>query len=191
MGFQLTEGFFTDVDVDFFGKCQNNKALLGWRSGLEPLESRLRKRNAKAKVYLGKEFIYSRRVGWRLNRYGSVKVLKSMWSIVESGVYSKLLNISYRPPAGKHFEPRPLTIHGNIIVQFVFYSGGLSLALLILVAESRKKIASWFHSSSFGVKLRFLIRNFLNQSQGAFLQGLRLLRRRERGTILVLAVNAT
>jgi len=124
MGLQLTESY-DEVDVDFFGKCRNKKALLGWRSVLKSLQKQLRERKTIANVYLGQEFIYTRRNGWRLKRYGTVKVLKRMWAVVESGVYNELLNISYKPPPVPAFEPRPLTIHGNIVVQFVFHSVGL------------------------------------------------------------------
>jgi len=173
MGLQFTGDQFSQVGVGFFGKCRDRKALLGWRSILEPLQKRLHERHAKVNIYLGQEFIYTRRTGWRLNRYGSIKALKRMWTLVESGVYNKLMNISYKPPTAPFFEPRRLTIHGNIFVQFVFHSGGLLLALLVFVAELHKKIILRFNSIR--LILKFLLKNVLHQSQKAFLQGLRFL----------------
>jgi len=173
MGLVLTKDEYNQVDIDFFGNCRRRKALLGWRSVLEPLQNHLPKRHAKANVYLGQEFIYSRSVGWRLNRYGSVKVLKRMWTLVETGVHNKLLNISYKPPAGKVFEPRRLTMLGNIVVQFFFHLSGLLFEFLVFIVELRKKIALCFNPV--GSIFSLFIRNFLHQFQKAFLQGLRFL----------------
>jgi len=128
---------------DFFGKCKN-KAFLGWRSVLEPLEKQMIQKQLKAYVYLGQDFIFSRSLGWTLKRYGSVKVLKRMWTIVESGVYNKLLNISYKPPSIRVLEPRAIKITGNIFVQFVLHSCGLLFASLILIIEVRRKIRFFF-----------------------------------------------
>jgi len=177
MGLQLTKDVYNQVDIRFFfvffGNCRRRKAFLGWRSVLEPLQNHLPKRHAKANVYLGQEFIYSRSVGWRLNRYGSVKVFKIMWTLVESGVYNKLLNISYKPPAGKVFEPCRFTMLGNIVVQFVFHLSGPLFALLVFVVELRKRIALCFNPVRSIFSL--FIKNFLYQFQEAFLQGLRFL----------------
>jgi len=101
------------VNIGLFGKC-HKKALLGWRNVLKPLEKELSIKYKSARVYLGEEFIFTRHAGFSLSRYGSIKVLKRMWTVVESGVYNKLLNISYKPSAGKIFEPRQVTLKGNI-----------------------------------------------------------------------------
>jgi len=126
--------------VDFFEKCEYRKALLGWQIDLERLQKQLLENNFTANAYLGKEFIFTRRLGWRLRRYGNVKVLKRMWTLVESGVHNKLLNISYKPPRGTVFQPRPVNIMGNISVRFVVHSFGLLLSILLFIFESRKKI---------------------------------------------------
>jgi len=131
----------TEVKVDFFGKCQQKKALIGWRSVLEPLEKQLQnQKQFKSQVYLGQEHIFTRRIGWRLKRYGSPKVLKRMWTIVESGIHQKLINMSYTAATGTVFEPRPIKIHGNISVQFVFHSFGLLVALMVFTLELHEKI---------------------------------------------------
>jgi len=172
MGLQLMKDDDTHVDVDFFGKCRNKKALLGWRSILEPLQNQLRKKQAKANVYIGQEFLFTRHLGWQLNRYGSIKVLKRMWTLVESGVHNELLNISHRPPAAPALKPRQLTIHGNISVQFVFHSCGVLFAFLVFAIEFHKSIALYFNS--FCLISSFFIKNFLHQFQKALVHGLRL-----------------
>jgi len=78
-----------------------------------------------------------------------------MWTSVESGIHGKLLNISYKPQVGKVYEPYPLTIHGNIAIQFVYLSGGLLLALLIFIVELRQ------HILLLGVRFGLLMRNML------------------------------
>jgi len=160
-----------DGVLDLLIKCKNH-ALLAWRSVLEPLEKQLLIKHEKAKVYLGQEFIFPQRTGWKLSRYGSVKVLKRMWTIVESGVYNKLLNISYKPPAAVHYEPRRVKINGNIFVQFVYHSFGLSFALLVFIAEFHKRIHLCF--TPVLVIFSFLIRNFLQQTQNAVLLGIKI-----------------
>jgi len=145
--------------------------LLGWRSELVEIEKELVKKHNKARIYLGQEYIFIKRKGWRLNRYGSIKILKRFWTIVESGVYEKLLNISYKPTKAKVYEPRPLTIHGNIFVQFVFHLFGQLLALLVFIVELHTLIALYF--SLVYVTVGFLITNFLHQSEKAFQLGLK------------------
>jgi len=133
-----------DIDVKFFGKCEKD-ALLGWRSNLVRLEDELRLEFESAQIYIGAEFIFSRRYGWQLQRYGSIKVLKRMWTLVESGVYGKLVNISYKPPLRyKASGPRPLKIRGNISVLFIYNSCGLLLALLAISRTMMKRIAILF-----------------------------------------------
>jgi len=91
-------------------------------------------------------------------------------TLLESGVYNKLLHASYKPPKAEVFEPRHLTIHGNIFVQFVYHFVGLLIAFLIFVAELHKHTIDWFHKVR--VKVDFLIRNFFYQSKQAILHGL-------------------
>jgi len=158
---------------EWFGECREKKALLGWRgkNDLAELAMKLRRKHKSAHISLGEEFIFSRRKGWLLDRYGSIKFLKRMWTLVESGVYNELLNISYKTPIAKPSEPRKLAIHGNIFVQFVLLSGGLLLAFLIFIAEFHKNIIRGFCSVRDSV--RFLISNFLQHCQEAFLLGLK------------------
>jgi len=157
---------------EWFGECREKKALLGWRSrgDLVYLEKKLRRKHKSAQISLGDDFIFIQHKGWRLDRYGNIKVLKRMWALFESGVYTELLNISYKRPIAQAPEPRKLTIYGNIFVQFAFLSCGLLLALLIFVAEFHKAVARSvdFVRNSVG----FLIINFLQLSQKAFLIGL-------------------
>jgi len=163
----------TQVGVDFFENCKNNKALLGWRSVLEPLEKKLRRKKVNADIYLGEEFIYTRHVGWRLKRYGTIKVLKRMWTIVESGVHTKILNMTYKPPTGTVYEPRRIKIQGNISTQFVFHSCGLLLALLIFIAELHKSAIRFFMLACGILGLWF--KNFVLQSRKFLLCGLKFL----------------
>jgi len=172
MGFKLTHGIDMRVDVYIFGKCQK-MALIGWRSDLEPLEKQLKERHVKSNVYTGQEILFSRRQGWELKRYGSIKVLKRMWTIVESGIHSKMLNISWKPSAETVFEPRKFKIDGNIFVQFAFHASGLLLALLVFIAELHKRILLCFNLVC--LRFNFLIRNFLKQTQQAFLFGYKFL----------------
>jgi len=130
------------------------------------LEKQLCIKHRSKRIYLGQEFIFTERKGWRLSRYGSIKILKRFWTIVESGVYNKLLNISYKPPIANVYKPRRLTIFGNIFVQFVFHSFGLLLAFLVLVAELHKHII--FCLNSVRLTVGFLIGNFFHQSKKAF-----------------------
>jgi len=155
----------TDKDVlnrgsEWFGECREKKALLGWRSedGLVDLERKLRMKHKSAHISLGEEFIFTRRKGWHLVRYGSIKYLKRMWTLVECGVYNELLNISYKLPTTKTIQPRKLAINGNIFVQFVFFSFGLILALLTFIAKFHKTITWRF----FFVRdtVSFLVRNY-------------------------------
>jgi len=139
----VTSKVWTDeqpVRVDFFGTCRDRKTLLGWRTELEDLEKELLEKNLTAKIYLGEEFIFSRRRGWILKRYGNIKILKRMWTAVESGIHNKLLSVSLKLPVRKVFQPRPVNIEGNILVQFVFQSFGLLLALLAFIVEFHKSI---------------------------------------------------
>jgi len=170
MHHELTAGSGSQVNVEFFGKCRK-KALIGWHSVLEPLQKQLLEKHRDSEVNLGKEFIYSRRIGWCLNRYGSIKVLKRMWTIVESGVHNKLLNISYKYPVEKVFKPRRVTIQANIFVQFVFHSFGLLFALIVFIVELRKVIGSFLCAL---LKLFcFLIGNFIKQFRKAFSLGIK------------------
>jgi len=161
------------VGVNFFEKCQRNKALLGWRSVLERLEKKLRKKNVHSDIYLGEEFIYTRHIGWRLKRYGTIKVLKRMWTIVESGIHNQILNMSYKPPAGTVNEPRRINIQGNISTQFVFHSCGLLLALLIFIAELHKSAIRSFKLVC-GI-LGFWFKNFVYQCQKGLSCGIKFL----------------
>jgi len=143
---QLQDSVF-DLNAEFFGECEK-QALLGWRSSLVRLEQELREEYKNAHIYVGKEFIFSRHFGWQLQRYGNVKVLKRMYTIVESGVHGKLLNVSYKPRADRRvFQPRPLAIHGNISVPIVFHSLGLLLAIGNFISQAHTSITLWFHNS--------------------------------------------
>jgi len=157
---------------EWFGECREKKALLGWRSkdNFVKLQRKLRRKHKSAHISIGEEFISVHRQGWRLNRYGSIKVLKRMWTLVESGVYNELLNISYKPPKAQPSDPRKLEMHGNIFVQFVFLSCGLLLAFVIFIVEFHKTITRCFCSVCDSVI--FLIRKFLQHSQKAVLLGL-------------------
>jgi len=142
----LTEDDELERVLQWFGECQEKKAWLRWRDELVNLEIKLRRKLKSAQISLGKEFIFSRRKGWGLYRHGSIKVLKRMWTLVESGVYNELLNISYRPPMAKVSQPRKLAIQGNIFVQFIFLLCGLLFGLVIFVAEFYKTIVWCFVS---------------------------------------------
>jgi len=150
---------------EWFGECREKKVLVGWRSedNFVDLEKKLLRKHKNAHISVGKEFIFSKRTGWRLNRYGSIKVLKRMWTLVESGVYNELLNISHKPPIAQASQPRKLAMHGNIFVQFVFLAGGLLLAFLNLIAEFHRIFKRAFCSVRDSVG--FLIMNFLQHSQ--------------------------
>jgi len=158
---------------DLFGNFGIKKALLGWRSELVRVENDTSAKlmHSRANIYVGQDFIFTRNVGWHLTRYGNIKVLKRMWTVVESGVYDKLLKTSYKPPLGKTFDPRRLSIQGNISVQFVFHLLGLAFAWLVLVVELRKTYVFLFWCLC--VKIDFLVTNFLQQSQKVFLFGLK------------------
>jgi len=155
-----------ELKANAFGKCEK-KALLDWRRHLIDVEKELRMKHKGASIYLGQEFIFTRSKGWKLRRYGSIKVLKRMWTIVESGVYNKLLTVSDKPPKGKIFEPRGVKLQGNIYVQFVFHSLGLLLALFVFITELHKSIILCLGSVAgiFG----FLLKNFSHQSKKAVL----------------------
>jgi len=160
------------LTTEFFGNC-SKKAVLGWRSLLEPVHSALIEKFGTSNVNLGEEFLFQRRLGWRLKRYGSIKVLKRMWTVVESGIHDKLLNISHKSPAPKVSEPRQLTIHGNILVQFVILSFGVLLAWLVFTAELHRIIAWSFYSVR--MKVDFLIKTWLHRSQKALILGVKYL----------------
>jgi len=179
IGLYPNHGSFSTIDVDSFEKCPNKKALLGWRSDLELLQNKVRQNQTNANIYIGQEFIYTRRKGWQLKRYGSVKVLKRMWTLVESGVYNEMHNISYKPLAAKVFEPSRLTIHGKIFIQFDFHSVGLLFALLVFVVELHKRIALCFNSVRLMCSL--LVRNFFYQCQKVFLFGWKFYSRTRNG----------
>jgi len=138
----LVESDF-DLEVEFVGECVKD-ALLGWRSKLLELEKDLRMEYKGAQIYVGKEFIFSRRKGWQLQRYGSVKVLKRIWTAVESGIYSKILNLSHKPRVDEVVEPRRLTIYQHISVPLVYHSFGLLLAFVVFITEVKNRIALWF-----------------------------------------------
>jgi len=70
----------SQAKVKFLGKCRK-KALLDWREHLVKLKTELSIRHKCARIYLGEEFIFNRRRGWRLNRYSSIKILKRFWTI--------------------------------------------------------------------------------------------------------------
>jgi len=165
---------FPQRQLDFLRKCQKT-ALLHWRSVLEPLEKQLLEMHEKAIVYLGQEFIFTQSSGWRLRRYGSIKVLKRMWTLVESGVHNELLKISYKPPVGAVYEPRRITIHGNIFVQFDFHSFGLLLALLVFFVEFHKRINLCF--SPVRIVIGFLVGNFVIQARKAIMQAFKIYKR--------------
>jgi len=163
-----TSNRFSQLSAEFFAKCPQ-KAFLGWHNLLEPLHKELVEKHGISKVNLGEEFLLQRRIGWLLKRYGSIKVLKRMWTVVESGIHSQLLNISYKNSPAKAFKPRRVNIQGNISVQFVVHSCGVLLALLVFIAELHKIITNFACTvyTMFGV----LTRNFMHQSQKAFLLG--------------------
>jgi len=163
------KGFF-----DLLRKC-NKSALLDWGSVLEPFEKELLQNHEKTQVYLGQEFIFTQTTGWHLERYGKIKVLKRMWTLVESGAYNQLLNISYKPPVALRYEPQRVKIDGNIFVQFVFHSFGLLVALVVFIVEFHKRINLFF--KPIRVIFSFLLGNFLHQTQKAFLLGLKILGR--------------
>jgi len=90
------------LNSDNFGNC-SKKIFLGWLNYLKPVHKQLLEKHGKSNVNLGDESLFSRKFGWRLKRYGSIKVLKRMWTVVESGIHNKLLNISYKRPAAPVF----------------------------------------------------------------------------------------
>jgi len=172
MGYKIKDSFeYVKEEIDFLKKCQKT-AFLDWRSVLEPLEKLLLEKHNKPKVNVGQEFLFAQSAGWRLKRYGSIKVLKRMWTIVESGIHNKLRNISYKPPVRTGYKPQKVEIDGNIFVQFVFHLFGLLFALLVFIAEFHKRINSFFNPVRVTVSL--LNRNFLKQAQKAFLIGLKI-----------------
>jgi len=137
----------------------------------------LLKKHDKSKVYLGREFIFTVHSGWRSRRYGSVKVLKRMWTLIESGLYNELRNISNKPPIGKTvYVSRRIQIDGNIFVQFIFHSFGLLLALLVFIVELHRRINLFCNPVR--VILNFLLSNFLQQTEKASLLGLKFIIRR-------------
>jgi len=157
-------------------KCQKT-ALLEWRSVLEPLEKQLLQKHDKEKVYIGQEIMFTQHSGWRLRRYGSINVLKRMWTLVESGIHNELRNISYKPPLERIvYDSRRIQINGNIFVQFVIHSIGLLLALLVFIVEFHTRITLFCNPVR--VIFSFLISNFLQQSQKASLLGLKCFVRR-------------
>jgi len=170
---EVIEHYEDQLKFEWFGECREKKALLGWRTedNFVGLERKLRRKHKSAHVSLGEEFIFSRRLGLRLDRYGSIKVLKRMWTLVESGVHNELLNISYKPPIANPIQPRRLAIHGNIFVQFVFLSCGLLFGLLIFVAEFHMSVTLYFYSVRNSVG--FIIKNVLQHSQKAFQLGVK------------------
>jgi len=173
MSYKRKDNFgFPKGELDFLRQCQKS-ALLDWRSVLEPLEKQLLKEHEKAKVYLGQEFLFNDHTGWRLHRYVSIKVLKRMWTLVESGIYNELRNISYKPSAGAVYEPQAIKIDGNIFVQFVYHSAGLLLAFLVFIVELRNRINLCFNAVR-GICC-FYLSNFLQQTQKAVLLAFRIL----------------
>jgi len=173
MGYVFKDNFgFHQGQLDFLNQCQRT-ALLYWRSVLEPLEKQLLEKHEKAKVNLGQEYLFTHNAGWQLRRYGSIKVLKRMWTLVESGVYNELRNISFKPSVGTFYKRGSISINGNILVQFIFHSFGLLLALLVFFVEFHKGISSFLNPVR--VIFSFLIRNFVQQTQKALLRGLKIL----------------
>jgi len=168
----LGENQNEEMDQNSLEKCAKT-AYLGWRSVLEPMQKKLLKKHVKEKVHLGHEFLYTRRSGWQLQRYGTVKVLKRMWTLVESGVYNELRNLSYKHPAGTRFKPQQVKIDGNIFVQFLYHSSGLLLALLFFIAECLTRIIVCLNSVR--MIFCFLVRNFLIQTRKALLRGKKML----------------
>jgi len=166
--FNFIKTIVTGLSVEPLIGCQK-KALLGWRDQLKDIEKNIRIKHDSAHIYLGQEFIFSKHKGWRLSRFGAIKVLKRMWTVVESGIYSKVMNISYKPPIGNVFEPSQVKIRGNLFMQFLLHSLGLALAFLIFIVEAIKSIIL-----SLG-PFRFSIKNCLQQFQKAFLLGLKYL----------------
>jgi len=174
MGYKIKDTYdYAKAEVDFLTRCQKF-AFLDWRSLLEPLQKQLLENHKKVHVcYLGQEFLFSQSAGWRLQRYGSIKVLKRMWTILESEIHNELRNFSYKPPFGTIYEPRGVKIHRNIFVQFVFHSFGLLFGLLVFIVEFHKRINLFLKPVR--VVFSFLFGNFLQQTRNACLKGLKIL----------------
>jgi len=71
--------------------------MSGWKSELRVMEQQLKINHSVDQVFVGDEYLYKRHSGIEVIRYGAGKYRKNFYSLIESGVYTLLVNISNKP----------------------------------------------------------------------------------------------
>jgi len=101
-------------------------------------------KHGSSKVFLGKEIIFERENGWPHRGYKDPQICKRIKLLAESGIGQKLMSLEngyYEPYSRKDFKP--LSLNGNIVVQFFIYGCGILLSLLVAVLED-VMVLGWF-----------------------------------------------
>jgi len=122
----------------------NNTAFVGWKRNMFHLFRQLENKHGSSKVFLGKEIIFEREYGWSLRRYKDPQIFKRIKLLAESGIGQELISLEndyYDPYSRKDFKP--LSLNGNIVVQFSIYGCGILLSISVAVLEGIM-VLGWF-----------------------------------------------
>jgi len=140
-GSDISEKFINLTWLDIISAC-NNTAMSGWKSELRVTEQQLKINHSVDEVFVGDEYLYRRHSGIEVIRYGIGKYRRNFYSLIESGVYTLLVNISNKPRPLSKSVPNAIEITGNIAIQFYILIMGLAIAVLGFFSEK----VCWFVS---------------------------------------------
>jgi len=101
------------------------------------MQNRLRKRQ---NGFLGKEEIFRKEVGLKVEYGYDKRVVNKFRRIRDSGIAEEWLNISFRTVQPSVIYPNKLNLHENMVVQFCVLGIGCSLAMSGFLIEARKLV---------------------------------------------------
>jgi len=133
-GENILDGSIDLTWYDIISAC-NNTAMSGWKSELITYEKRLIKSHNSDHIFIGDEHLYKRYTGIEIINYGLAKYHRNFYALVESGVYTLLVNFSNKPPPPLKSVPKAIEITGNIAIQFCVLAIGVGTALIGLISE--------------------------------------------------------
>jgi len=120
-------------------KC-NKTAVISWKSNLELIQKEL---VGVRNVFLGKEDIFTREMGIRIQHWFDPRVEDRLSRIRDSGIQHEWLTIFNKTIPPIPAQPQKASLQGNIVVEFSILGFGLCTAIIPFVVEMRKPITKF------------------------------------------------
>jgi len=136
----IDEGWYVnDTNITYISvlsEC-NKTALVGWTSQLRSMQKELSRVN---NVFLGKEVIFTREFGSKIQHWFDPRVLDRMRRVRDSGIQHEWMTVFKKTIPPLTVEPQKASLQGNIVVEFSILGIGLGCATIPFIAEMRKPI---------------------------------------------------